>query len=161
MRGREEVVAALAVLEPEQQIAVLLPAPGRLVRLARHERREVHLLRTGLGHLLTDDGLDLRLDAQTQWQPREDAGSLRTDVSRPDQQLVAGDLCTGRVFAERTEEEFRETSDHGSSLVSRGHPSLRRGQLSAGSPDGTTPPPYRLTASSCSAVSATRCGSGP
>ena len=44
VRGAEQVVAALAVLEPEDAVAVLGPAAGRLVGLARQQRGEVQLL---------------------------------------------------------------------------------------------------------------------
>ncbi len=57
--GREEVVGALAVLEPEDVRAVLGPPAGRLVGLLGQQRREVDLLRAGRRHLLADDGLDL------------------------------------------------------------------------------------------------------
>ncbi|MBG9885319.1 hypothetical protein ABE10_01690, partial [Bacillus toyonensis] len=86
--GSEEVVATLAILQAEQQIAVLLPAARRFVCLPGHERREMNLLRAGGGHLLPDDFLDPGFDPQTQRKPGEDAGGLAADVPRPDQQPV-------------------------------------------------------------------------
>jgi hypothetical protein len=52
VRRAEQVVPALAVLEPEQVVAVLGPAAGRLVELARQQGRELHLLRADPVHLL-------------------------------------------------------------------------------------------------------------
>ena len=45
VRRREQVVGALAVLQPEDAVAVLGPAVRDLVGLARQQRREVHLVR--------------------------------------------------------------------------------------------------------------------
>ena len=45
MGGGEQVVGALAVLEAEDAVAVLLPPPGGLVGLPREEGREEQLLR--------------------------------------------------------------------------------------------------------------------
>ena len=72
----------------------------------------MHFLRTSGGHLLTHDLLDPRLDAQAQRQPREDPRRLRPDVPGADEQFVARDLGLSRVFAERAEEEVRQTGDH-------------------------------------------------
>ena len=55
---REQVLAALAVLEPEQQVAVLGPAPGRLVVLLGQQRGEQHLLPAHPVHLLAHDAGD-------------------------------------------------------------------------------------------------------
>ena len=59
VRRAEQVVGALAVLEPEDVVAVVGPAAGRLVGLARQQRREVHLLGADRVHLLADDPLDV------------------------------------------------------------------------------------------------------
>ena len=85
VRGSEEIVGILAVLETEDAVAVRLPASGLLIRVAGNERREVHLVRAGVGHLIADDALDLRLDPQAQRQPREDSGGLAADVPGADE----------------------------------------------------------------------------
>ena len=89
------------------------PATRLLVGLARQQRREVHLVRSRGGHLLADDLLDLRLHPQAERQPGEHAGGLPADVPGAHQELVAGDLGVGRVFAQRLKEVVREASQHG------------------------------------------------
>lgn len=79
MRGGEQVVGLVTVLQTEQVLAVFLPAVGGLIRLARQQRREVDLLGADAVDLLADDGLDLVEDLQTQRQPGPDTGAaLRT-----------------------------------------------------------------------------------
>jgi hypothetical protein len=112
VRRRQQVVGAPAVLQPEDAVAVGGPAAGRLVRLPRQQRREVHLVGAGAGHLLADDRLDPRLDLQAQRQPREDAGRGTPDVAGAHEQPVARDLGVGGVFTERAEEVVRQTGDH-------------------------------------------------
>ncbi len=58
VRRPEEVVVALAVLEAEDAVAVLGPAPGGLVGLAGQQRGEEQLLRADGVHLLAHDPLD-------------------------------------------------------------------------------------------------------
>jgi len=72
----------------------------------------VHFVGSRGSHLVADDLLELRLDPQAQWQPREDAGCLTPDVAGAHQEFVAGDLGVGGVFAKRAEEVMRETGDH-------------------------------------------------
>ena len=112
VRGSEEIVGILAVLETEDAVAVRLPTSGLLIRVAGNERREVHLVGAGLGHLIADDAFDLRLDPQAQRQPREDAGGLAADVPGADEPPMRRDLGISRVFAQGAEEEVRETCDH-------------------------------------------------
>ena len=57
--GAEQVVGALAVLAAGTAVAVLGPAAGGLVVLARQQRREQHLLAANRVHLLADDALDV------------------------------------------------------------------------------------------------------
>ena len=116
VRGREQVVGALAVLQAEEAVAVLGPAVGDLVGLARQQRREVHLVRARVRHLLADDRLDLRLHAQPERQPREHARRLAPDVAGAHEQPVARDLGVGGVFAERTEEVVGQACGHPTSL---------------------------------------------
>src|SRR5690606_24410343 len=88
VRGREQVIGALAVVQAENAVAVGGPAPGKLVRLARQESREVHLEGTGVRHLFADDALDPRLYSQAQRQPGEDTWGGATNVACSHEQLV-------------------------------------------------------------------------
>src|SRR5690606_33326081 len=139
VRGREEIVGALAILQPEDVLAVLLPASGRLVGLARQQRGEQHLLRTCGRHLLADDALDLGAHAQPQRQPGEHSRRLPTDVPGAHEQLVAGGLGVGRVFLQGADEELREERGHPFTVSARAAP---RTQLvtTTGSPTGASAP---------------------
>ena len=113
VRGPEQVVAALAVLEPEDAVAVRRPAVAGLVGLAGQQRRERQLLGADRVHLLADDPLDVAQHPQTERQPRVDAGGGATDVAGPQQQPVARHLGVGRVLSEGAEEEGRHAENHG------------------------------------------------
>ena len=112
VRRRKEEVGPLAVLEAEQVVAVLGPPPGRLVRLTGEERGEVHLLETGLVHLVAHHVLDVAEHLPPERKPRETAGGRTPDVSRPDQQSVARHLGVGWVVASvfRNSFDMRSTS---------------------------------------------------
>ena len=101
-------------LQAEDAVAVLLPAAGRLVRLARQQRREMHLLRAERRHLLADDVLDLAPHLQPQRQPGEDPGRLTADVPGAHEQPVAGDLGVGRVLTQGADEQVGQASGTGS-----------------------------------------------
>ena len=58
MGGPEEHVGPPAVDQPEEVRAVLGPAVGGLVGLARQQDRQADLLGADGVHLLADDGLD-------------------------------------------------------------------------------------------------------
>ena len=85
VRGREQVVGVPAVLQAEDAVAVGLPAAGLLIGVAGHQSREVHLVGARVRHLVADDPLDLRLDLQSERQPREDSGRLAADVAGADE----------------------------------------------------------------------------
>ena len=55
VRGADDEVAALAILEAQQLRAVLLPAARLLPQLGRDHRGQEHLLGAGAVHLLADD----------------------------------------------------------------------------------------------------------
>ena len=120
VRRREQVVTALAVLEPEDVRPVLGPAARRLVRLLGQQRREVHLLGAGGGHLLADDRLHLGQHAQAERQPGVDAGRGAADVPGAHEETVAGDLGVDRVLAQRAEEELGQADEHGTEPSSPG-----------------------------------------
>ena len=116
MGGAEQVVGALAVLEPEDVGAVVVPAAGRLVGLAGQDRGERQLLGAHVVHLLADDGLDLAEHPQAQRQPGVDARRGAADVAGADQQAVARDLGVVGVVTQRAHEQGRhaeEAASHG------------------------------------------------
>ena len=112
VRGGQQVVAALTVVELEQRRAVLFPAVRGLVGLGRDQAREVHLLRAHRIHLLAHDLLDLAQRAQAEGQPRVDAGGTAANIAGTHQKLVRIDLSVGRVFTQGSQEESREISKH-------------------------------------------------
>ena len=111
MGRRQQQVGALAVLEPEDVVAVLGPAPRQLVRLAGQQGREVDLLEARPVHLLADDPLDVLVHDPAQRQPGEAARRGAADVSGAHQQPMAGHLGVGGVLAQRTQEQRRH-SEH-------------------------------------------------
>ena len=120
VRRREQVVAALAVLEPEDVRAVLGPAARRLVRLLGQQRREVHLLRAGRGHLLADDLLDLGQHAQARAGARCRCRGRRGGCSpaRTSRRWLATSASTGSSRSVRKKSWDRRMS-MGRSLVAR------------------------------------------
>jgi hypothetical protein len=126
VRGTEEVVAAAAVLEPEQVGAVLRPAPGGLVGLTRQQRGEVDLLGADGVHLLAHHPLDVAQHSQAQRQPGVDPRRDATDVAGADEQLVARYLRVGRVLAQGPQEQRRHPGQHlGEGSDARRHDSRR------------------------------------
>ncbi len=109
MRGREQVGRLAAVLQAEQQIAVVGPAPTGFEDLARNQRRKVNFLAADGGHLLADDAFDVGLDGEPERQPRVDARGNSAHVTAADEQFVACNLGVGGVVAQRTEEESRHS----------------------------------------------------
>ena len=110
--GSEEVVGALAVLEPEDVVAVVRPAVARLVGLLGQQRGEQQLLGADRVHLVADDLLDLAQHPQPQRQPGVDARRGAADVARTHQQPVARDLRVVGVVTQRTNEQGRHPQDH-------------------------------------------------
>ena len=109
VRRREQVVGVLAIVQPEQAVAVVGPTAARLEDLARNECREVHLLRADPVHLLADDALDLAEYRQAHRQPRVDARRDATDEPAAHEQLVARHLRVRRVVAKRAQEQRRHS----------------------------------------------------
>ena len=103
--GSQQVVGLVSVLEPEDVVAILLPAMRRLVGLARQQRREVHLLRPDAVDLLAHHAFDLVQDAQAQRQPGPDAGGGLADIAGPLQQTRGIDVGVGGVLAQRAQEQ--------------------------------------------------------
>ncbi|CAB4715094.1 unannotated protein [freshwater metagenome] len=137
VRRAEEVVAALAVLQAEEVVAVLRPAVGRLVGLAGQQRGERQLLRPHRIHLLADDALDPAQDLQSQGEPGVDAGRGAADVARAHQQPVRRDLGVRGVLSQGPHEQGRHPHDHGGKGTARG----RSGRNEFGSRDNRMPVP--------------------
>ena len=102
------VFGLLAILDLQQQVAVLLPAAAFLPQFARLHRRHQQFDRTGTIHFLAHDGLDLAQYAQAQWRPGVDAGGELADHARAQHQPMAGDLGIGGDFTAGIEMELRE-----------------------------------------------------
>ena len=105
VRGGEQIVGLVAVLQTEDVVAVLLPTVGRLIRLARQQRGEMHLLRADAVDLLADDLLDLVEHGQAERQPCPDAGRGLADIAGALEQFCGIDVCVCGVFAQRTQEQ--------------------------------------------------------
>ena len=82
VRRPEQVVGALAVVQPEDAVAVLGPAAGGLVGLRGQQRREVHLLGADGVHLVADDLLDAAQHSVAQRQPGVEARGRPGGCSR-------------------------------------------------------------------------------
>ena len=116
MRGREQEVVTPTVLQPEEVVAVVRPAARGLVRLARQQCREVHLLETGAVHLLADDVLDVAVDGPPERQPGEPTGRGTPDVAAADEQAMARHLGVRRVLSKGPEEKGRHSLQHAARL---------------------------------------------
>ena len=133
VRGGQEVVVAPAVLQAEQPVAVLVPAPRGLVGLPRQQRREVHLLGADRVHLLAHDPLHLGQHLQAQRQPRVDARGRATDVPGTDEEPVARHLGLRRVVAQGAQEQGGHAQGHDGGLLGQAR------AVGGGARDGTTP----------------------
>ena len=91
---------ALAVLEPQELRAVLLPAARLLPELGRDDRRQEHLGGARAVHLLADDALDLLHDPPAERQERVDAGGDLAHVAAAHHEDVRRNLRLGGRFLE-------------------------------------------------------------
>jgi hypothetical protein len=103
VRRAHAEVPVVAVLDPQQLGAVLLPTPGLLPQLGRLHRGHEHLEGAGAVHLLAHDGLDLAHNAQAERHPGIDPSGQPADHSRADHQLVADQFRVGGSFLEGCE----------------------------------------------------------
>jgi hypothetical protein len=110
--GPQQHVDVLAVLQPEQVVAVLDPAVGLLVGLRGQQGREEHLLGAHGVHLLADDALHLAQHLQAQRQPGVDAGGRPPDVPGAHQPAVAGNLGVGGILPQGPDEQLRHARQH-------------------------------------------------
>ena len=100
MRGADDEVAAMAVLEAEELGAVDVPAAGLLPDLARDDHRDEDLLGADGVHLLADDGLDLHERAPGERQVAVEAGGGLADHAGAQQQAMASELGLGGILLE-------------------------------------------------------------
>ena len=94
----------LAVLEPQQLLAVIVPAPGFLPQLGRHHRRHEQFDGARARHLFADDVLHLADGAQPEGQVAVDAGGDLADHAGPQHELVTDHLGIGGGFLEGGEQ---------------------------------------------------------
>ncbi len=106
VRRPEAEVAVVAVLHPQQFLAVLLPAAALLPQFGGAEGRHQDLLRAGAVHLLAHDLFDLAHDAQAERQQVVDAARQLADHAGPHHQLVAHDLGVGGILLQGGDQRF-------------------------------------------------------
>ncbi len=99
----------MAILQPEDIVAVFLPAMGGLIGFARQQRREMNLLGADAVDLLANDGLDLVEHAQAQRQPRPNARRGLADISGALQQFRRIDVGIGGILAQSAQEHGGHT----------------------------------------------------
>ena len=105
VRRPEAEVALVAVLQAQQRLAVLVPAPALLPQLRGDDGRHEDLLRAGPVHLASRDRLDAAHDAQAERQEVVDAARDLADHPGAHEELVAHDLRVGRVVPQRRDQE--------------------------------------------------------
>ena len=110
VRHRQDVVPALAVLEPEDLLDVV--APGLLPELERRQHRHQHLLAADRVHLLADDLLDLPVHPPAEGQERPDAAGHLAHEAAADEQLVVDGLRVGGRVTQGRQEELGGAGDH-------------------------------------------------
>ncbi len=104
VRHRQDEASSGPVLEVEDLGD--LDAPGRLPELRGREHRHQHLLSADRVHLLSDDLLDLAVDAPAERHECPHAGANLADVAAAHEELVRRGLRVSRVVAQRREIEL-------------------------------------------------------
>ena len=112
MRRREQVIGIFAILQAKNPVAIFGPAASDFIRLTRKKRGKMHVLCAGTFHLIVNDLLDLAPNAKPQRQPREDSGSLATDIPGAHEESVRRHFRVGRVLAQGTHEQLRKSGHH-------------------------------------------------
>jgi len=97
----------VVVLGAERDRLQRLPAAGRLPEVAGGQDGHLHLLAADAVHLLADDLLDLRRDAEAERQPGVQARRERAGDGGAEHQLVTTRLCISGRLAERASEQGR------------------------------------------------------
>ena len=108
VRHAQAQVRALAVFQAEHVFAHGRPAAALLPRLARHNPRQVELLRD-LVHLVAHNGDDLVQRALAQEEVVIDSGAELADVAGAEKKLVAGHFGVCRSLAQCRNKELRPT----------------------------------------------------
>ncbi len=111
VRRAEVVVAALAVLEAKNNVAVKVPPPGLLEVLGRQERRHQDLEGAGSVHLATDDRLHVAQDANAERQVVVNARADAPYVPRACEEHVARVARVGGSLFHGGDQRARE--EHG------------------------------------------------
>ena len=109
VRRPEAEVPLVPVLEPEELLAIEVPAPGLLPELRRRGDRHEDLLRPRLVQLFADDAFDLPNDTQAQREVRVDAGGDLADHAGAQHQPVADDLRFPWILPEGGNQQLRLT----------------------------------------------------
>ncbi len=98
MRGAEAEIAIVPVPDPEQILAVVIPAAGFAPQIGGDDHGHEHFLRAGPIHLRPHDAGGLVQGAQTQGKPGVNAAGQLADHASADKQLVADDFGVAGGF---------------------------------------------------------------
>ena len=112
-------VRALAVLEAQELLAVLIPAAGFLPQLARNDRGQEDLLATRPVHFLANNSRYLLDDPPPDGQERVHPGGDLAQVAPAYHQDMRGDFGLGRGLFERRNQGLGKS--HGEKLLAQGH----------------------------------------
>ncbi len=106
-RRLQDEIALMAILEPQQLGAILVPASRFLPELGRLDDRHQELDGAGPIHFFTHDRFDLAQHAQSQRHPGVDPGGKPLDHAGAQHQAMAGELGLGGSFLERRKKKPR------------------------------------------------------
>lgn len=108
-RGREAILAALAVLQVKEDLLgrVTSPAAAFLPELPRLQDRGLHLEESGAVHLFPDDRLGLAVGTQAQRRQRVHSRRLAPHHAGPRQEDMGDRLGVARNLADRLEKVVR------------------------------------------------------
>jgi hypothetical protein len=106
LRRAEEELAPVAILQPEDQVSVRMPAPGELPRLGGKDDRHAELLGAGCIHLLAHHPFDLVHRSEPERHRGVDPRRHLPDERRPQEEPVRRDLGLGRILPERAREQL-------------------------------------------------------
>ena len=106
VRGAETEVAVVAVFEPQEFRAVLLPARGFNPQFGRLHRGHGKLNRAAAIHFFADDGFHFAQHAQAQRHPGINPAGEALDQPRTQHEFMADDFGLGRGLFQRGNKEF-------------------------------------------------------
>jgi len=113
VRRADDEVGPFAVLEAQELLAVLVPAPRLLPQLAGDDGRQKDLLATGAVHLLADDARHLVDHAPAERQEGIHPRRYLAQVTASHHEDVGGDLSLGRGFFEGRNQGLRKSHGEG------------------------------------------------